>query len=249
METARVTTFDPVAPALGGPHIMAQDWRRLTFVHWAIDPELIAPMLPPHTRPDVLDDVTYVGLIPFQMQRAGFGRGPAIPFFGDFAETNVRLYSVDAQGRHGVVFRSLEASRLLVALGARLAFATPYTWARMRVAVDGDTIDYTTSRRWPGPRRAGGRITVRLGESIAQPSPVEEFITARFGLHTRWLGQTLWIPNHHGPWPLRRAELQHLDDNLVSAAGLPGVVDRPPDSVAHSDGVRTEFGMPSRVRG
>lgn len=226
---------------------MQQEWNRITFVHWAVDPALVAPLLPPLTRPDVLDGVTYVGLIPFEMNRAGLGRGPAVPFLGDFAETNVRLYTVDPQGRHGVVFRSLETSRLLVALGARAAFATPYMWARMRVRRHGDLIEYTTRRRWPRPRGAGGSMRVQLGDPVEQPSEIEQFVTARFGLHTRWLGRTLWIPNHHEPWPLRRAELLHLDDTLVAAAGLPGLAGRQPDLVLHSDGTRTTFGLPQLV--
>ena len=243
-----MNTFNAVAPPLTGARIMQQDWNRITFVHWAVDPELVAPLLPRGVRPDTLDGVTYVGLIPFDMRRAGFGRGPAVPFFGDFAETNVRLYSVDAQGRHGVVFRSLETTRLVVALGARGAFGTPYTWARMRIEQEGDRISYTTRRRWPGPRGAAGRLEATLGEPIVQPSAVEEFVTARFGLHTGYLGRTLWIPNHHEPWPLRRATLDRLDDDLVAAAGLPGVAGRTPDSVLHSDGIHTTFGMPRLVR-
>lgn len=238
--------FDPIAPDLQGPRLMAQNWDRITFVHWAVDPELVAPLLPIGTRPDVLGGATYVGLIPFQMNHAGFGRGPAVPYLGSFAETNVRLYSVDPQGRHGVVFRSLETSRLAAALGARFAFGVPYTWARMRIRSNGDRLTYLTSRRWPRPHGAGGTMQVRVGEPV-DPSPVDEFVTARFGLHTRWLGQTLWIPNHHEPWPLRRAELLHLDDDLVAAAGLPGIVQRTPDSVVHSHGVRTVFGLPQRV--
>ena len=62
------------------------------------------------------------------------------------------------------------------------------------------------------------------------------------------LGTTLWIPNHHEPWPLRRASLDVLDDDLVAAAGLPGLVTREPDSVLHSDGIHTTFGMPRIVR-
>jgi uncharacterized protein YqjF (DUF2071 family) len=244
-----VNTFSPLAPALTGAAIMQQEWNRITFVHWAVDPALVAPLLPPHTRPDVLGGLTYVGLIPFEMNRAGIGRGPAVPFFGDFAETNVRLYSVDDEGHHGVVFRSLETTRLVVALGARLTFATPYTWARMRVRHEGDRLEYETRRRWPRPRGAGGTMRVSVGEPISRPSAVEEFVTARFGLHTRWLGRTLWIPNHHEPWPLREATLEHLDDGLVAAAGLPGLATRPPDSVLHSDGIRTTFGMPRVVRG
>lgn len=226
---------------------MRQDWTRLTFVHWAVDPELVAPLLPRGTSPDLLDGVTYVGLIPFEMHRAGFGRGPAVPFLGDFAETNVRLYTVDDMGHHGVVFRSLETSRLMVTLGARLAFATPYMWARMSITQVGRRIDYTSRRRWPGPRDAGGRISVTIGDPIAHPSEIEDFVTARFGLHTRYLGRTLWIPNHHGPWPLRHATLERLDDSLVAAAGIPGLAGRAPDSVLYSETITTEFGAPTVV--
>lgn len=226
---------------------MRQDWLSISFVHWAVDPALVAPLLPLGVRPDVLNGVTYVGLIPFQMSDAGFGRGPAVPYLGRFAETNVRLYSVDDEGHHGVVFRSLETSRLVTALGARLAFATPYTWARMRIERDGDILTYTTRRRWPSPRGAGGTMRIRAGAPVVEPSAVEQFVTARFGLHTRWCGQTLWIPNHHEPWPLRSAVVEHLDDTLVAAAGLPGVVAAEPTSVVFSEGVRTAFSLLQRI--
>ena len=50
-----------------------------------------------------------------------------------FPETNVRFYSVDAVGRRGVVFGSLEAARLAFVLGARSTLGLNYTWARMRI--------------------------------------------------------------------------------------------------------------------
>lgn len=242
-----MSTFRPEAPTLRRPRIMGQDWRRIAFVHWAVDPASVARFMPAGTRPDVLDGLTYVGLIPFSMERAGIGAGPPVPYLGDFPEWNVRLYSVDDAGNHGVVFLSLETSRLLVALGARLAFATPYTWARMRFETDGDVLTYRSRRRWPSPRGASSSMTVRVGDALPEPGAVEQFVTARFGLHTRWAGQTLWIPNHHEPWPLRRAELLSLDDDLLAAAGLPGLVGRAPDSVLFSDGLHTDFGRPQRV--
>lgn len=226
---------------------MRQDWRDIAFVHWAVDPERVSHLLPTGTRPDVLDGRTYVGLIPFTMHRAGLGRGPAVPYLGDFPELNVRLYSVDDRGRHGVVFLSLETSRLLVALGARLAFATPYAWARMRFERDADLLTCRSRRRWPTPRGASATMSVQVREPVARPGPVEQFVTARFGLHTRWAGRTLWIPNHHEPWPLRRAELLSLDDDLLTAAGLPGLAGRAPDSVLFSEGIHTTFGLPRRV--
>ena len=52
------------------------------------------------------------------------------------------------------------------------------------------------------------------------------------------------MPNNHGVWPLHEATLLHLQDTLVAAAGLPGVVDTPPDSVLFSPGVHAFFGLP-----
>ena len=242
---------DPVAwqaPSLPGIRIMHQRWLDATFLHWRVEPTAVAPLLPPGTRPDVYDGTSWVGLIAFRMVGAGIGRGPSIPWFGTFAETNVRLYSVDATGRRGVVFRSLDASRLAVVLGARAAFGLRYEWARMTVREDGDEIRYSTARRWPGPRGAGGRIVIRPGEALDARDPLADFLTARWGLHSRWLGRDLFVPNQHETWPLQRATLVDLEDSLIAAGGLPGVVDRPPESVLFSRGVATVFGTPRSAR-
>jgi uncharacterized protein YqjF (DUF2071 family) len=197
----------------------------------------------------VFDGSTWVGLIPFRMVRAGIGLRPPVPYFGTFAETNVRLYSVDSTGRRGVVFRSLETSRLAVVAGSRVAFGVPYMWARMRIERVGDDIVYTTRRRLPGPRGAGGRIVVRPGAELTERDPLADFLTARWGLHSRWAGRLNYVPNRHGVWPLHHAVLRELDDSLVATAGLPGIVSRPPDSVLWSPGVTTDFGLPFSVSG
>ncbi len=233
-----------LAPDLTGVRIMTQQWRDLTFLHWRVAPEAVQPLLPAGTRADVHDGSTWVGLIPFRMVGAGIGTGPAVPWLGTFAETNVRLYSVDAQGRRGVVFRTLEASRLAVVLGARAAFALPYTWARMRVTEQDGVLTYTSRRRWPGPRSAATSVVVRPGAPLGEGDALAEFLTARWGLHTRAFGRLLYVPNRHETWPLQHAELLALDDSLVAASAPPGVGGRPPDSVLFSRGVRTEFAWP-----
>ena len=54
-----------------------------------------------------------------------------MPWAGSFLETNVRLYSIDATGRRGIVFLSLDTDRLLKLPGLekltreqRMAFAS-----------------------------------------------------------------------------------------------------------------------------
>jgi uncharacterized protein YqjF (DUF2071 family) len=243
-----VQSFRAPAPSLAGPPVLSQRWSRLAFLHWRVDAELVAPLLPAGTVPDVFDGSSWVGLVPFRMERAGPGRLPGVPWLGTFAETNVRLYTVDGAGRRGVAFRSLEAARLPFVLGARAVFGLPYMWARMRIDERAGEIRYATARRWPAPHGAGGRIGVRPGPRIARPDALTEFLTNRWGLHVRRYGRTLYLPNEHGPWPLHEAELTVLEDTLLAAAGLPGLAARPPDSVLWSPGVAVEFGAPFDAR-
>jgi len=226
--------------------LLVQSWHDLTFLHWAVPPATVAPFLPRGTVPDTLGGVTYVGLIGFRMVRLGALRGPGIPYLGTFCETNVRLYSVDARGRRAVVFRSLDAERLLPVLTAQALLRLPYKWARMRLDTDGEVLRYTSRRRWPGPRGAASAMTVRVGAPVTEPSAVEHFVTARWGLHTRAWGRSLHLPNEHPRWPLHRAELLELDDDLVTAAGLPAPAG-PPVSVLYSPGVPVIFGAPDTV--
>lgn len=237
----------PLTPRPVARPLLSQSWRDVTFLHWPLAPELVAPHLPPGVQPDLFDGVSYVGLIGFRMMGLGFGRGPGIPYLGTFGEINVRLYGVDALGRRGVVFPSLESSRLLSALGARAGLRLPYMWSAIDIArtreEGGDRLDYASRRRALGPRPATSRISIRVGDPIAQPSPLELWLTARWGLHVRAWGRTLHVPNEHPTWPLCGAELLDLDDTLIAAAGLPEP-GSPPVSVLFSSGVPVTFGGP-----
>ncbi|MFC4592088.1 YqjF family protein [Sphaerisporangium corydalis] len=225
--------------------LLTQSWLDSTFVHWAADPADVAPLLPAGVVPDTLGGVTYVGLVAFRMHRIGWFRLPGIPYLGSFPETNVRLYSVDGHGRRGVVFRSLDAARLVPVLVARAGFGLSYVWSRMAVRRDGDTLTYTSRRRWPGPRGAHSRLTVRVGGPIEAPTELEHFLTARWGMHNTTFGRPMYLPNTHPRWPLRRATLVECDEDLVAAAGLPAPSGEPA-SVLYSPGVPVRFGPPAR---
>ncbi|HEX9998921.1 MAG TPA: DUF2071 domain-containing protein [Actinoplanes sp.] len=243
MPTEDVT---PETARLVRRRVLVQRWADLTFLHWPVDPARVAPLLPAGTVPDTVDGVTYVGLIGFRLEGFGFLGGPGVPYLGTFCETNVRLYSVDAAGRRAVVFRSLEAERLVPVLTARVSLRLPYMWARMRLTREGDVLTYTSRRRWPRPTRpAVNRMSVRIGPEITDPTPLEHFLTARWGLHTRAWGRTRHLSNEHPRWPLHRAELLTLDDTLVAAAGI--AVTGPPPNVLYSPGVDVTFG-PANAR-
>ena len=235
----------PLTPApLRGPAVFDQRWSDLTFVHWPVRPQTVAHLYPPGTRPDVFaDGMTYVALVPFVMSWIRLGVSPPVPYFGSFLETNIRLYSVDEAGRHGVLFRSLETSRLAVVPLTRAGLGLPYTWARMRLNRNGSRITYSSVRRWPEPGLRS-RLTVTVGEAIT-PSPLEVWLTARWGAHTHNAGRTWWVPNEHDPWTLQSAEIVSLDDDLLAASGVTPCGE--PIRALYSPGVRTRFGRPTVV--
>lgn len=310
----------PDAPELPAPIIMDQRWMDAVFLHWRIPEAVSASFMPPGAAPDTFDGSAWVGLIGFRMQHAGLGRGPGVPYFGSFNEINVRLYSQEPDGTRGVVFRTLDASRLAVVLAARAA-GIPYVWSRASflgadslgstrrtagassagadgafrsggsggsvgtgaagsagadgasgsggsgsggtgsgvtgsggsggsvgtgrpagitgAAGSGGTTGYSV-RRFRGGARSDFAVAPELDAPAVDPLSIH--LTARFGLHSRFRGRTLYIPNTHSAWPLYQARLTLLEDELVRAAGIQ--VAGPPESVLFSPGVRTQFGRP-----
>lgn len=240
--------MDPItviAPELAGRALLSQVWADLVFLHWRVDPDEVAPLLPPGIHPDVYDGAGWVGLIPFRMAETAVLGAVPVPYFGRFTEINVRLYGVDDTGRRGVVFASLEASRLASVAVARAAFGLPYQWAQTSAAIDQDTLTYA-SRRRAGDRPAT-RISARRTRSSVTDDKLAAFLTARWMLFQGRGSSTLAMPNQHPTWRLFDAELLDLDDELVAAAGIRSIGGRAPDSVLYSPGVLTRFGAPARL--
>jgi uncharacterized protein YqjF (DUF2071 family) len=224
---------------------LRQRWLDLTFLHWAIDPAEVAHFFPSGTRPDTFEGRTYVGIVPFRMVDTGLPHGPGAPYFGSFLETNIRLYSIDETGRRGVIFLSLDANRLAVVATARTVFGLPYRWARMTHERSGNRHTYTSTLHGS---RVNAAVSIELGTRLPS-GPLEDFLTARWGLHIYRAGRTWYLPNEHPPWILHTATVTHLDaDRLLTSVGLtpPG---RSPDHVAYSAGVPAAFGLPFNSSG
>lgn len=222
--------------------VMTQGWRSMTFLHWRCDPAVVRPFLPPGIEPDVFDGAAWFGLLPFVMRDVRV-YGLRAPYVSTFPETNVRTYGVDRAGRRGIVFLSLDAARAMPVAVARAAYRLPYVWSSMRVRRDvPDEIEYSSTRLLPRSGGATSHVRVRVGAAIDEPSRLEVFLTARWWLHVRCWGQTVRIPASHEPWPLHRATVLTLDDQLVPADGLPAPDD--PPHVLFSPGVTARIGPP-----
>ena len=242
----------PDAPELPAPVIMDQRWTDAVFLHWRIPDAVAAPFMPPGVVPDSFDGSAWVGLIGFRMQGAGLGRGPGIPYFGSFNEINVRLYSREPDGTRGVVFLSLDATRLAVVLAARAA-GIPYVWSRAGFRGAG-ALNGSHALRLPGTgcggsgAARGATLRLRLRRSPTPKQPTRSPSTSPPGsVCTRASGAgPCMFPTPTAAWPLYRAQLTRCEDQLVAAAGIS--VAGPPESVLFSPGVRTQFGRPRVLR-
>ena len=228
--------------------VMLQGWRGLTALHWRYEPSEVQALLPDGFVVDTFDGSAWVGLIPFHMRRI---RVPGLPAFGPlstFPETNVRTYITDARGRRGVWFFSLDITRLVPALVARVGYRLPYGWASMTIASEerGAIRRYTSTRRWPGAN-ATSNIAVRIGARLigSDLSELDHFLSARWALGTTFGRRLMWAKIAHPPWPLYAAEVLDCDQSLVLAAGL-----RAPRGIPitrWSPGVEVRIGLPRPI--
>jgi uncharacterized protein YqjF (DUF2071 family) len=212
--------------------VMYQRWRSLLFLHFRCDPSEIQRLLPPGLEVDTFDGSAWVGLVPFRMEGVRPVGIPPIKWLSAFPETNVRTY-VHRNGVPGVWFFSLEAANSAACAIARRFFGLPYHFARMSVEVDHDRIAYCGARR---DGQAGCRVTCTVGSTrvSSEPGSLEYFLIERYLLYSLHRGQLCQGHVFHSPYPLQTANLDAVEETLVSAAG---VVPREFEHVAYSSGV------------
>lgn len=225
--------------------IMIHGWRNLTFLHWRVESAAVQRLLPDGLTVDTFDGSAWVALVPFEME-VSLPHAPLVPWLSRFPETNVRTYVRGPDGRTGVWFLSLEAARLAAVITARTAYRLPYFWSRMAAASFGDLVTYTSRRYAPPPIGVRSRVAVQVGEPFAphELGDLDHWLTARWRLYSATRHGLRAAQADHPPWPLHRAEVLHLDDGLVRAAGLE--VTGPP-LVHWSPGVEVRISLPSTV--
>jgi uncharacterized protein len=220
--------------------VMYQTWSHITFFHWYCKPELLQVRLPERVQIDTFDGNAWVGLTPFLLENLRPPFLPALPWLSQFPETNLRTYVRGPSGP-GIWFFSLDADRLIAAIGGRIGFGLPYYWADMRVTLRGDEIEYYSSRGG----RATTRIRAAIGPKIDEPEELAKFLTARFRLYAVYRNSLLTVPVEHRPWPLRLARSLEFSETLRSAAGVSA--GEAADFVIYSTGVDVRIGAPAFI--
>jgi uncharacterized protein YqjF (DUF2071 family) len=201
---------------------MHQRWHHLLFLHWKVPAETLRPLVPERLTLDTFQGEAWVGLIPFTMTHVRPVGLPPLPAISAFHEMNVRTY-VHLDGRDpGVWFFSLDAAGRAAVLAARATMGLPYFFADMSMTERNGAFDYTSKRRWPGPKPAEASLRYRGRGSTrrAAPGALEHFLIERYILYSMHLGRLLLGRVHHRPYPLEDAEVSDLSESVVAAASI-----------------------------
>jgi len=222
--------------------LMYHHWNWITFMHWSYPPTVVQRLLPPGLTAQTSGGTAWVGLTPFLMEGVRAPATPAVPWLSKFGEVNVRTYVRDGRGRSGIWFFSLDAARLPAVLAARAGYRLPYFWSDVDVTVAGGSVGYRCRRRYPaGEARCDAEVAMGPPLAEAERDELAHFLTARYRLFTVIAGRLAAAEAEHRPWPLHRAGVLRLDQDLLPRAGLPAPAG---DPLAHaSPGVPVRIGM------
>ena len=238
---------------------MYQNWGKLLFLHWRIDPEILRPLIPAQLTLDIFDGSAWIGEIPFTMWGIRASFLPQIPGTSAFHELNVRTY-VHLNGVPGVWFFSLDAANSLAVWGARTFYHLPYFNAEMSLTQNGDTVEYSSRRtdaltyseffsdeaaNIPGVAKAEQfrnhpRAELNSSWTIAEPLPqsspdsIEFFLTERYCLYSLHRKQIYRSRIFHEPWPLRLASLNSRQSTMIQSVGIAEPEEKPLEHYAEA---------------
>jgi uncharacterized protein YqjF (DUF2071 family) len=228
------------------------------MANYAVDPELLAPLVPAGTELDQFEGKTYVSLVGFRFLRARV-RGLWIPFHSNFDEVNLRFYvrreAGNSSPKRGVAFVCEVVPRYAIAAAARALYQEKYLSLPMTHKIVEPTSEHgrlQAEYRW---RHEGQWNRLRAecsGKPLpARPGSLEQFITEHYwGYSAQPAGGSIEYQVTHEPWRIWTATTADFEGHPANLYGadLAACLRRTPDSafLAEGSAVTVYSGQPIR---
>jgi len=215
---------------------MRQSWDNLLFAHWTVPFNKLRAAVPQELELDTFEGNCYVGVVPFTMRNVRPRILPAVPWFSNFFEMNVRTYVRDPRNGHrGVYFFSLDASNFVAVEVANKTFHLPYYNALMKSVKDGDWIHYQSVRVHQGEVQYKFQASYRpIGAAMSSlPGSLDEFLTERYCLLLVHEGRLRRGDVHHVRWPLQQCEAKIEINTMGEKYGFDFESEKPIVHYAH----------------
>jgi uncharacterized protein len=202
-----------------GTPVMHQKWHNLLFLHWPVDPQVLRPFIPPQLEVDAFEGHAWIGITPFTLNDVHLTAIPPIPSLSSFHELNVRTY-VHYNGLPGIWFFSLDTSKVLPAVAARLFFMVPYFKAQIEFWQTADQFNFDLTRVASRARfRASWKTGVRLRDPDLES--LAFFLVERYCYFAVENQSTYLTRIYHHPWILDEASILSLESTMIDILGIP----------------------------
>jgi len=201
---------------------LSAEWRHLAMLNYAVDPEILKPLLPHSTELDFFNGTTFLSLVGFRFLNTRV-LGCAFPFHRHFDEVNLRFYvrqKRDDGWRRGVVFIKEIVPRQAIAFLARTIYGEPYVALPMRHKIEKGDSRLNVEFSW---RRSGSWESVEVqaqGKAAPlQPGSQEEFITEHYWGFTKVRSGCNAYQVEHPRWNVWNASKSRFTANVKSLYG------------------------------
>jgi hypothetical protein len=210
-------------PLPGRPWSQAQTRSDVLFVHWPVELDELARLLPPELAADTCAGEAWLGISAYRVESLRVRGLPPLPGLGSFPQVEVRTY-VTLDDRPGTWLFSIELGSALLVEAAKRAHRLPAYRAQIEMTGERPTGLRTESRRDGLVFRAAYRPS---GDpATAGAGSFEQFVAERYALYTADGGRLYRAEVHHLPW-----RLQPADATVEEATIAPFAVDGEP--IAH----------------
>lgn len=200
------------------------EWRRLAFLNYRVEPEILKPFLPAHTELDIWNDTCYVSLVGFMFLNTRL-KGVRIPWHVHFEEINLRFYvqrNDPALGwKRGVVFISEIVPKPAIAWVANTIYKEHYSARPMRHVWLENKDDLTVEYSWRHAGRWNGfGLQVKNEPMDLKPGSEAEFITEHYwGYSRRDAARTVEYQVEHPRWQVYPVEAWHCEVDFGAVYG------------------------------
>jgi len=227
---------------------LTAEWRNLIFANYAIDPEVLKPLVPYGTELDTYNGICYGSLVGFYFQRVRLFGAVAVPFHQEFEEFNLRFYvrrKHQTGWRRGVVFVKEIVPKLAISLVANTLYGEPYATHPMRHTWRTEADQQYIRYDW-NVNGAWNHIQVRADQTghALVPDSEEAFITEHYWGYTyrsssgKKAGRTSEYEVVHPAWSIFPVTDYSVHCNVATLYGnrFTPFFENPPGSIFLADG-------------
>lgn len=214
-------------PMPEGKWIIYQEWQKVLFLHWAVNPVLLKKFVPEILDVQKFKGSAWVSLVVFLLTNVRPRYLPPVPYLSNANEINIRTY-VEFRGKPGIYFLSMELGNPISNLLAKFLTGLPYRYSE---------IEKTATHYRSKNKNYGDQIDIEfeIKSNVLKKSELEKWLTERYALfHDNEKHTIIEYEIHHYEWLLHEANLK---SNHINYDRFRNLIHNEPNQIHYSPGL------------